>query len=188
MDEPRNRNSIKYPCPILIWIGVLLFLVKLGSRRQINFQFNSRKFKDNLSLLTRQEIDKVSHDGTLAYLLNKLNPGEINRLIIKMLKRLIRMRCLEKYRLLGYYLVGIDGNGHLTFKQRHCRHCLTKEKDGKILYYYHNILEAEVKRTFGSIRNIARLLLESLRTSVFNETELQAVQLSCFQIRLLSPP
>jgi len=41
-------------------------------------------------------------------------------------------------------IIAIDGTGHLVFKERHCPHCLTKEKDGKVLYYYHNVLEAKI--------------------------------------------
>ena len=52
-----------------------------------------------------------------------------------MINRLIRMKALEKYRLLGeYYMIAVDGTGYLVYKERHCPHCLTKEKDGKILY------------------------------------------------------
>jgi hypothetical protein len=67
-----------------------------------------------------------------------------------MINRLIRMRALEKYRLLGkYYMIAIDGTGHLMFKERHCPHCLTRKKDGKILYYYHNVLEAKLVTATG---------------------------------------
>ncbi len=54
-------------------------------------------------------------------------------IIKRMVNRLIRMKCLEKFRLLGkYYLGAIDGTGHLVFKKRHCRHCLVRRKEGKV--------------------------------------------------------
>lgn len=62
-----------------------------------------------------------------------------------MIYRLLRSKVLNKFRLLdSYFMIAIDGTGHLVFKERHCSHCLTKEKDGKILYYYHNVLEAKL--------------------------------------------
>lgn len=62
-----------------------------------------------------------------------------------MVDRLIRSKCLNKFRLLdSYFMIAIDGTGHLVYKERHCPHCLTKKKDGEILYYYHNVLEAKL--------------------------------------------
>lgn len=67
-----------------------------------------------------------------------------------MIARLLRMKCLTGYRLLGkYYMVAIDGTGHLVYKDRHCPHCLTKTKKGKIIYYYHNVLEAKIVTESG---------------------------------------
>ncbi|MBM3710333.1 MAG: hypothetical protein FJW61_07940 [Actinobacteria bacterium] len=40
---------------------------------------------------------------------------------------------LQKYRLpfSAESMIAIDGTGHLAFKERHCPHCLTKEKRWK---------------------------------------------------------
>ena len=67
-----------------------------------------------------------------------------------MIYRLIRMKALDKFRLLDvYFMIAVDGTGHLAFKDRHCPYCLTKQKDGKILYYYHNVLEAKLVTESG---------------------------------------
>jgi len=46
-------------------------------------------------------------------------------------------------------MIAVDGTGHMVFSQRHCPHCLTREKDGKLLYYYHNVLEAKIVTATG---------------------------------------
>lgn len=67
-----------------------------------------------------------------------------------MIYRLLRMKALNKFRLFdSYFMIAVDGTGHLAFKERHCPHCLTKEKDNKILYYYHNVLEAKLVTEAG---------------------------------------
>jgi hypothetical protein len=67
-----------------------------------------------------------------------------------MVNRLIRTKCLNRFRLLdSYFMIAIDGTGHLVFKERHCPHCLSKGKEGKILYYYHNALEAKIVTETG---------------------------------------
>jgi len=34
-----------------------------------------------------------------------------------------------------YFIVAIDGTGTIRFRRRHCPHCLTRTRNGKILYY-----------------------------------------------------
>lgn len=103
-------------------------MTKLGSRRQINFQFNTKDFTHNLNILAKTELKKVAHDGTLAYLLKRSAPEETSYVRVQMVNRLIRTRCLEKFRLDRYYLIAFDGTGHLVYKERHCKHCLVLEK------------------------------------------------------------
>ena len=162
--DPREKSKIEYSLPNLVWVGILLFLLKVESRRQINFRFNTEEFIQNLNLLTKADIEKMAYDGTLAYLLEKLPPETLSHLRVKMVDRLIRMRALEKFRLLGkYYLITIDGTGHLVFnnKKRHCEHCLVKKKDGKVLYYYHNVLEAKLVTENGLAISIATEFIEN---------------------------
>ena len=145
IDDPRQAGKIEYPLRNLISIGIFLFLLKIEARRQIKFMFSTEEFIKNLNLFAKTNVDTLAHPDTLGDLLEKLNPGSVSYVIKKMIHRLIRMKCFVNYRLLNqYYLVVIDGTGHMVFKERHCPHCLTKEKHGKILYYYHNVLEAKL--------------------------------------------
>jgi hypothetical protein len=162
--DPRQKSKIEYPLPNLVWVGILLFLLKVESRRQINFRFNTEEFIHNLNLLTKADIEKMAYDGTLAHLLEKIPPEALSHLRVKMVNRLIRMKALERFRLLGkYYLITIDGTGHLVFnnKKRHCEHCLVKKKDGKVLYYYHNVLEAKLVTDNGFVISIATQFIEN---------------------------
>ena len=160
--DPRQKSKIDYPLPMLVWVGILLFLLKVESRRQINFRFNTEDFMHNLNQLTRADIEKMAYDGTLAYLLEKLPSETLSHLRVKMAGRLIRMRCLERFRLLNkYYLVTTDGTGHLTFNKRHCKHCLVKKKKGKVLYYYHNVLEAKLVTENGMVISVATEFIEN---------------------------
>ena len=78
-----------------------------------------------------------------------------------MINRLIRKKCLNKYRLKGYYLVAIDASGHLIFNKRHCEHCLKAEKDGRVLYYYHPVLEAKLVLSNGMALSIGTEFIEN---------------------------
>lgn len=146
VNDPRDKAKITYPTHVLLWVGILLFMLKLESRRQINYLFNTVDFVSNLEVLTGEELKKIAYDGTLAELAEKLEPEALSDIITKMNNQLIRKRCLEKYRLLDtYYIIAHDGTGHLSFKEKHCDKCLVqRRKGGEVLHYYHNVLDAKL--------------------------------------------
>jgi len=144
VEDPRNKNMITYDPGHLLWLGIFLFLLRLGSKRRIKYKLQTKYFLENINRLCLGYNEKVAHHDTVEYLICGLGPGQIYEVRHKMIGRLIRMRALEKYRLLGkYYMIAVDGTGHMTFSQRHCPHCLTRKSNGKVLYY-HNILEAKI--------------------------------------------
>ena len=144
VEDPRNKNMITYEPGHLLWLGIFLFLLRLGSKRRIKYKLATEYFLENLNRLCLSYSEKVAHHDTVEYLLCGLGPGQMHKVRHKMINRLIRMRALEKYRLLGkYYMIAVDGTGHMTFSKRHCPHCLTRQSNGKILYY-HNVLEAKI--------------------------------------------
>jgi len=173
--DPRNKESIEYSLPIMIWIGLLLFMLKLGSRRQINFQLNKDEMLKNMPYLVGEDIEKIAHGDTLNYLASRLSSGEVSRLRIKMIRRLIRMRAIERYRLKGQYLIGIDGTGHLVFKERHCDYCLKKEYGGKTIYY-HMVLEAKLILGKGKVLSIGTEFIENQG----EEVDIQDCELKAF--------
>jgi len=119
--------------------------LRLGSKRDIKYKLSTENFLKNICSLTDSYNKNVAHHDTVQYFCQKLCPQEIDVVRQKMIYRLLRMKALNKFRLLdSYFMIAVDGTGHLVFKDRHCPHCLTKEKDGKILYYYHNVLEAKL--------------------------------------------
>lgn len=162
IDDPRQKGKITYLSSHLLWLGIFLFLAKLGSKRQIKFLLNTEEFKNNLALLTSNSTQAVAHPDTLENLLKKLSPEELARIRRKMVNRLIRMKSFSRYRLLNqYYLVSIDGTGHLVFKERHCPYCLTQEKDGKVIFYYHNVLDAKLVAENGLALSIETEFIEN---------------------------
>lgn len=120
-------------------------------------------------------MHRTAHPDTLHDLLKKLSPKQLSRIRHKMITRLIRMKCLAPFRLLKlYYMIAIDGTGHVTYKQRYCPHCLTKEKDGKVLYYYHNVLEAKIVADNGLALSVETEFIENTIKYTKQDCELKA--------------
>jgi len=150
VDDPRNRNKITYSPTHLLWLGILLFLLRLGSKRKISYKFSTEAFIENLNLICGSCYTKTAHHDTVEYFFKKLEPEELYKVRHKMANRIIRMKALDKFRLLGkYFMVAVDATGLVVYKERHCPHCLTKSKDGKVIYYYHNVLEAKIVTDIG---------------------------------------
>lgn len=159
--DPRFPEMIIYQSELLIILGIFLFLFKLEARRNIHFRLAKQEFRDNLLKWLRiegveqKELERIAHGDTVEYLCQRLNPQSFSWLITKMISRLIRMRALEKFRLLEkYYLIAIDGTWELTFNEQHCELCLQRKAGvdavGQPIYtYYHPVLEAKVVTATG---------------------------------------
>jgi hypothetical protein len=164
--DPRQENSCDYQIQTLLWVGILVFVLKLGSRRKIDVKFVSAQFVKHLTLLTGQELTKCLHNSTLAYLLRMLNPSALYELRYQIINRLIRNKCFTKYRLGRYYMMTLDMTGYLTFRKRHCSWCLIKKvkvgkgKKKKVIYS-HPVVEAKLVTNNGFALSIESEFVEN---------------------------
>jgi hypothetical protein len=172
--DGRNQSYIKRSQNSLLWMGLLTFCLKIGSRRQIGFELNTRLAKENLRRLSGDQQAEVAHPDTLEYYLQLLAPEEIQRLRRWMILRLIRMKALDDQRLEGTFLIVIDGTGQLTFDKPHCPNCLTRKSGDKVIYY-HSVLEAKLVTSSGLAFSIGTEFIEnSLPNATKQDCELKA--------------
>ena len=159
--DPRDPRFIVYPISYVLMSGILLFLTKLGSRRQMRFHFHTTPFIANVNFLLGTSLETMLHPDTLAWLTKRLPLEALEDLRRTMINQLLRRKVFEKDRLLGkYYLVAVDGTGVLVYRERHCEHCLTQNHDGTIVYY-HPVLEAKLVTASGFSLSIATEFIEN---------------------------
>jgi len=166
----RNQNLITYSLDELLCTGVLMYIFRLGSRRQIKHMLrgNSRSEAKSKAWFGTEEIP---HGDTLNYAFKRVEVEEVQEVVCWMIERLIRKKVLYRWRLFGHYMIAIDGTGMLTFRERHCEHCLTKKlRNGKTLYY-HPVLEAKLVTANG--------FAFSLMTQFIENTDPQADKQDC---------
>lgn len=148
LTDPRDPTHSTYSLTTLLVTGVLLFVFRLGARRQIAHllrgnQSSAQKFQLWL------DAPECPHGDTLNAAYRRLAVAELQAVVTGMVSTLIRRRALEHHRLFDqYYLVAIDGTGVLTFRERHCAHCLTRTQQGHTTYY-HPVLEAKLVTASG---------------------------------------
>ena len=116
-------------------------------------EFNKEECIKNLGkLLENEDLEELPHYDTINDFLSRVNPAELERIRIDMIKKLFKKRCFESYRINGkYWGIAIDGTGIFTFDKKHCEHCLrrvykytdkeTGEEKTKTIYMHH-VLEA----------------------------------------------
>lgn len=158
--DPRHPAFITYPLAAVLATGVLMFLFRLGARRQVNLMLRQNgpsavKF-DALFC-----VEVCPHGDTLDETYSRLNVAEVQAVVTGSVETLLRRKVLYPYRLRGrYFLVVIDGTGVLTFPERHCPHCLTVTHNGHTTYY-HPILEAKLVTRAGFIFSLLTEFIEN---------------------------
>jgi hypothetical protein len=143
--DPRCQERITYHPRFLLWYGLLLFVGKLGSRRQLDFKYREQDtcVLGNLNCLAQTEQDSIPCNDTLDDYLALVGTAPIASMRARMMDRLIRMRVLDSARVQGRLILGMDGSGYLVFRTRHCEHCLT-QRCGEHTLYCHKVLEAKI--------------------------------------------
>jgi len=109
--DPRKADQCVYSQAHLIWLGILLFMMHLGSRRQLRFERrDAEAFKGNLDQLSGQnDQDDVADPDTLAYYAERVPVEALEKVLAFLVKWLIRMKALDPSRLYGYFTIGVDG-------------------------------------------------------------------------------
>ena len=123
--------------------GVLMFLLRLGARRQIG-QLLRENGPSAAKFQALFGVPSCPHGDTLNYAYLRSNVAQVQEVVTGMTETLIRRKVLYRHRLLDrYFLVVMDGTGMLTYTERHCPHCMTRTYNGRTLYY-HPVLEAKL--------------------------------------------
>jgi len=148
VSDPRQPALITYPLPMVLATGVLMFVLRLGARRQVQHWL-----RGNAPSVAKFEalfdVANCPHGDTLNYAYARLAVDEVQEVVTGMVETLLRQKVLYRYRLFDqYFLVVIDGTGVLTYPERHCPECLTRTQHGQTTYY-HPVLEAKLVTACG---------------------------------------
>jgi len=160
VNDPRHPAYITYPLPALMSTGVLMYLLRLGARRQVGNLLR----KNGPSAIKYQvlfEVENCPHGDTLNYAYARSDVAEVQQVVTGMTETLIRRKVLYRHRLLEqYFLVVMDGTGMLSFSERHCPHCMTRTCNGRTLYY-HPVLEAKLVTPTGFVFSLMTEFVEN---------------------------
>jgi hypothetical protein len=128
---------------VLLLMGVLMFLGHAGSRNHFNDNlYDALEMARTLARLLGCEVETLPHLDTLEKVLRASQPDQLETLLADLIRRLIRMKALDDWRVDSRFLVAIDGTGLYSFKNRHCEHCIETKHSSGVITYSHKVLVA----------------------------------------------
>jgi hypothetical protein len=160
--DPRVAERLEYDKRFLIGYGLMLFVCKLGSRRACDFHFRDggSTVLDNRNRLFDTQQTSCPVNQTLDDYLARIGIPPLARLRHHLIATLLPGRVLHTARLLGKYVVLIDGTGYLTFRAPHCKYCLVK-RWGESFLYQHQVLEAKLLGPGGMVLSLGTEFIDN---------------------------
>jgi hypothetical protein len=144
ISDPRKIAMCTYTLNHLTWLGILMFIFRLGSRNRLLKERETNEFLDNLLALSGSEEESVAHPDSMNYLFKKLPISEFEYLKVELVKELIRKRVLDPARLFGSFRIAVDATDLFSFDSRHCENCLVTEHKSEAVTYSHKMLDAKL--------------------------------------------
>jgi len=162
LPDTRFQEMVVYDKRFLIWWGLLLFSLKLGSRRSLDYQLRDPELPvlNNVNQLAKTQQESLPVHKTLDHFLGHVGSAALADLRNQCVRQLMRNKVLDRFRLEGQFVIAIDGTGCLSFKERHCEHCL-EHSNGSCVYYLHPVLEAKIVHPSGLALSIGTEFIEN---------------------------
>ena len=170
--DPRDPERILYRQSHLLWSGILLFMMRLGSRRQLRYERQSDGFLQNLARLQENCAEEfVADPDTLAYYAERVPPASVEKLLAALSGRLIRMKALDPFRLKGFFTVAIDGSQVCTFDREPWKGCPHRELSNGSIQYFSYVLDAKLVTPTGMALTLATEALTNEGNEQFDKQD-----------------
>ena len=162
LPDTRVQEACVYDRRFLAWWGLHLYLLQLGSRRQLDFELRDGgpQVLANLNRLADTAQTTLPVHDTLDHFVGHVKLDGWERLRTRCVQRLLRMKALDAARLLGQPVLLLDATGLLCFHRRHCPHCLTQRHGNKTLYLHH-VLEAKLLGPGGVVVSLGSEFIDN---------------------------
>ena len=169
-----------YPTRFLAWWGLSLYILQLGSRRQLDYDLRDggTPVLNKLNRLAETQQTTLPVHDTLDDYLGRVDSGGWERLRTQMVQRLIRMKALHAARLLGHPVLLIDATGLICFHRRHCPDCLV-QRHGEQTLYLHHVLEAKLLGPGGVVISLDSEFIENADAQNAAGKDAEAIKQDC---------
>jgi len=162
LPDTRRQEACTYATRFLAWWGICLYLLQLGSRRQLDFELRDggSPVLTNLNRLAETAQTTLPVHDTLDHFVGHVRLAGWERLRTQTVQRLLRMKALDAARLLGQPVLLIDATGLICFHRRHCPQCLV-QRHGQQTLYLHHVLAAKLLGPAGVVVSLGSEFIEN---------------------------
>jgi hypothetical protein len=162
LPDTRVQDACTYDRRFLAWWGLHLYLLQLGSRRQLDFELRDGgpQVLANLNRLADTTQTTLPVHDTLDHFVGHVKQAGWEQLRNRCVRRLLRMKALDAARVLGQPVLLLDATGLLCFHRRHCPQCL-RQRHGKQTLYLHHVLEAKLLGPAGVVVSLGSAFIEN---------------------------
>lgn len=182
--DPRCPQTRKHKLTVLLLYGLLLFVLRMNSRREANREMSLPVFWENLQRMF-PELESLPHGDTLKRLLERINPEKLQEAVIDQVRLLIRNKKFLRYLVGRQYLVAIDGTRKFTREYQWADECSSRQISGtNEVEYYVYVLEADLVFPNGLTLPLRSEFLEyNGRPETKEDCELRAFQRLAQQLK-----
>ncbi|MCS6818171.1 MAG: hypothetical protein RML74_03060 [Acidobacteriota bacterium] len=160
----------------------MVFLLKLGSRRQWNEERGCDQFEVNVALFFH--CSRVVHGDNVDYFFRSLQTQHLHMVRLKLVHQLRCRWMLNQFRQSsGYLLLVVDGTGMLHFAKPYREHCLSQRLSNGQRVYSPPVLEAKTVRANGLVVSLGSKLLVNEEGADRQDCELKAFYRLATQIK-----
>lgn len=125
LTDTRHQSYVEYKMSVITVTRLLGLLCGIKSMRETTEKFNTEETIKNIANVLEIELEEIPHYDTINNVFEKLEIEELRKIQKYMVNRLIRSKMFDKYRFKNkYFQIVVDGTGIMSFKERHCKHCL----------------------------------------------------------------
>lgn len=161
LPDGRDQESITYPRHFLAWWGILLYVLQLQARRNLDFDLSAdSRALANVNRLARTNLATRPVHDTLDYFIGHSSAAGFAAVRRYMIRALLRQKALDGARLQGRVRLLADGTGHLAFGRKHCDRCLVQRHETHTVYL-HKVLEVKVLGPAGLVFSLGSAFIEN---------------------------
>lgn len=136
---PDHRKRHTYQVAEILSAGLLMFVLKRGSRNQTD-QLAGTTFEQNYLKIFGMRLPIMD---TVHHFIEQLPVQELEQLREVLIRKLMERKLFEKWKFQGYYNLSFDGSGVYTFDHEPFEGCSYKETKNGIKWYV-SVLEAKL--------------------------------------------
>jgi len=133
LPDPRRPGSIRHKMTVLLTFALFLFVFAYTSRREANRELTRPTFWELLREVF-PEIESIPHMDTVNRLLEKIDPAQLEEVLIQTVKRLLRQGRLRALLVAKQYIVAIDGTQKLVRRWPWAKEALHSQHGEEVSY------------------------------------------------------